>query len=137
MTPRSLEELWADIPPMECKGLCTDSCGPIEVSDAERAKLAARGVKLPDVVDQLTELASVGLARYRCPALVDGRCSVYEVRPTICRLWGSVPEMPCRFGCQPKGGLLSSAAGRRLLEWSFLVGGSVTPVQVAGPRKPV
>jgi hypothetical protein len=37
-----------------------------------------------------------------CPALtVLGRCSIYEDRPTICRLWGVVESMPCPWGCRP------------------------------------
>lgn len=38
-----------------------------------------------------------------CPALdFVGRCSVYEHRPMICRLWGLVEDMPCHYGCKPE-----------------------------------
>ncbi len=36
-----------------------------------------------------------------CTWLHEGRCSVYEVRPLICRLWGATEAMPCPFGCEP------------------------------------
>lgn len=36
-----------------------------------------------------------------CPALVENRCTVYDVRPTICRLWGAGPGMACPWGCEP------------------------------------
>lgn len=36
-----------------------------------------------------------------CPLLENERCSVYEVRPMICRLWGLVESMPCPWGCKP------------------------------------
>lgn len=37
----------------------------------------------------------------RCPLLVDGRCSVYNARPMICRLFGAVEGMICKHGCKP------------------------------------
>ncbi|NIP61853.1 MAG: hypothetical protein GWN01_01980 [Nitrosopumilaceae archaeon] len=37
-----------------------------------------------------------------CPYLENGLCSVYDVRPTICRLYGAMGE--CPYGCQPKHG---------------------------------
>lgn len=33
--------------------------------------------------------------------MVDGRCSVYVVRPLLCRLWGMVDKMRCPHGCVP------------------------------------
>jgi Fe-S-cluster containining protein len=37
-----------------------------------------------------------------CPLLTqDGKCSVYRVRPTICRLWGMTKDMKCPHGCKP------------------------------------
>jgi hypothetical protein len=37
-----------------------------------------------------------------CPLLRQGRCTVYAVRPLICRLWGVVESMPCPWGCRPE-----------------------------------
>lgn len=36
-----------------------------------------------------------------CSLLRDDRCSVYDIRPSICRLWGLVESMPCLWGCKP------------------------------------
>lgn len=37
-----------------------------------------------------------------CPHLgPDGRCTAYEVRPMICRLWGVTRSMACPWGCIP------------------------------------
>jgi len=46
-----------------------------------------------------------------CPLLVEGRCSVYALRPAICRGFGSVaePRMACPFGCVPAGGAMPVA----------------------------
>lgn len=32
-----------------------------------------------------------------CPYLKQGKCSVYEVRPKVCQLYGMIPEMPCEY----------------------------------------
>jgi len=37
-----------------------------------------------------------------CAFLVEGRCSIYEARPLVCRDYGIVPEMPCQV-VDPKG----------------------------------
>jgi Fe-S-cluster containining protein len=37
-----------------------------------------------------------------CPLLQNARCSVYLIRPMICRLWGLVETMPCLWGCVPE-----------------------------------
>lgn len=100
---------WAKVPAMHCKGLCQDSCGPIEASSAERALLAERGIELPDIAVALSD------DEYVCPALVDGRCTVHDVRPVLCRLWGAVEEMPCPWGCVPVGGRLASPEGLAIL----------------------
>jgi Fe-S-cluster containining protein len=110
-------EAWTKVPPMQCKGLCADSCGPIEASPLERRLLAAHGVRLPSVEDALMEMLAGGDGK--CPALREGRCSVYDVRPTICRLWGVVEGMPCPHGCVPEGGRLPDMLGQAILANSF------------------
>lgn len=52
------------------------------------------------------------------------RCSVYEIRPMICRLWGLVRGMPCPYGCRPEGGLLPDEEGQRLLREAERIGGT-------------
>ncbi len=37
-----------------------------------------------------------------CPYLKDGLCSIYDARPTICRIYGAMGE--CPYGCKPKEG---------------------------------
>ncbi len=51
-----------------------------------------------------------------CPYLKNGRCSIYPVRPMVCKLWGNGNEMPCMFGCAPKDGFISKEDSYRLLE---------------------
>ena len=37
----------------------------------------------------------------QCPYLENNRCSIYPVRPLICRLQGTIPELPCHQGISP------------------------------------
>lgn len=117
-----IEQVWAMIPDSNCKGLCVDSCGPIGGSPVEIRMLRQHGIEVENVVDALFNVVIMGNEAKDCPALVDGRCSVYEVRPTVCRLWGSADDMPCPHGCEPEGGRLSSTDGRRILARSMAVG---------------
>ena len=108
-----IEDVWAQIPDPHCKGLCAQSCGPIGAGLAERERIWERhGVRIPDPFSE--PIVS------RCPALTAGdRCAVYADRPTSCRLFGAVPEMPCPHGCTPTFGGLTSAQGRDMLRRSL------------------
>lgn len=104
---------WSKIPPMVCKGLCAESCGPIDASPQEKALLAMRGIQLAPIAEAVTTILLGG--DFYCPALKDGRCTVYDVRPTVCRLWGVVEGMPCPWGCEPEGGRLPDMIGQAIL----------------------
>lgn len=86
-----LEQIYRQVPRVKCKGLCTASCGPIGMSSKEwqRFRRANDG-----------QAPSYDPDTLRCNALVDGRCTVYTVRPLVCRLWGAVEKMPCPHGCE-------------------------------------
>ena len=96
-------------------------CGPIDMSPAERARIAERGVSIPAPKQLLDNIIDNGSCD--CPALTDGRCSVYDDRPLICRLWGAVESMPCPHGCTVTPGLLMDAGARTLIARSLKVGG--------------
>lgn len=115
----TLEDIWSLIPDVNCKGLCQESCGPIAMSVAEDRRLQARGVTVPPIME-----AAADLHAYHCPALVDGRCSAYEDRPTICRMWGAIEQMPCPHGCTPPDALGPDAA-REVLQLANHVGGGI------------
>lgn len=111
--PAALADVWAQIPSANCKGLCQDACGPIGASDLERTLVReASGIDLPDPM--------AGHVVSTCPVLGDdGGCQAYDARPTTCRLFAAVPELPCPHGCKPTFGLLPSREGRRLLGLSL------------------
>lgn len=85
-----VDAIWAQVPSVQCKGLCVESCGPVVPSDGEAAVLERRGVVLDFDRETLT-----------CNQLKLGRCQVYNDRPLLCRLWGAVPKMRCPFDCEP------------------------------------
>jgi hypothetical protein len=118
VTTQALRSVWARIPGVECKGLCTDSCTSFLVSDGEDKLLQSRGIIMDPPKRVLHD------PDYRCPALVKGRCTVYRDRPTVCRLYGVVARMPCPHGCVPDE-LLDDASGFALLELANQAGGGV------------
>lgn len=105
-----LDALYAELPTIHCQGLCFDSCGPIDMSVRERARIR----------EQAGEVRCEAL---RCSMLVNNRCSVYSIRPMICRLWGLIEALPCHHGCRPEGGLLPDEEGMSLLARSMEIGG--------------
>lgn len=109
---RRITEAYAKLPPMQCKGLCGHSCGPIGMSGVEEGRFRERGVPVPGMMDP------------SCPSLdFAGRCSNYDIRPMVCRLWGVVDEMPCPHGCVPEGGRIKSEEGFALLAEVMIAGG--------------
>ncbi len=96
-----LDALYAELPHLDCQGKCQEVCGLIPASTAERWRIMGHLGRAP---------AQEGLT---CPLLAAGRCSVYEIRPLICRLWGLVEDderMRCRFGCVPDRWLTAAEA---------------------------
>lgn len=103
MDEAAVRALWEKVPSVNCKGLCTECCGPIAMSPAEQAVLDAKNITVGFDRETLT-----------CDKLNPfGKCSIYNDRPLVCRLWGAVPDMPCAWGCEPT---LTSAEGRQLMQ---------------------
>lgn len=98
-----LEALYAELPKMQCKGKCQDSCHSVGLAKIEQDVIKKRhGICI-----------NTGLyIESGCPALgMFGQCQVYPDRPLICRLWGMLESMRCPWGCLPEGGLLSEEQG--------------------------
>lgn len=111
---RELDALYASLPKLACRGWCSASCGPLAMSVRERSR----------ITEQARQPVSHDVSG-TCSLLTDlQRCSVYEIRPMICRLWGMVERMPCPYGCRPDGGLLPDSEGRRLLMEAERIGGA-------------
>lgn len=102
-----IRRLYDALPDLDCKGLCWNSCGPIDMSTAERERIVELGVEIPVFTEERSRRWANDERLY-CPALSfnanEGRigCSIYEDRPMICRLWGmSEGDMSCPHGCVP------------------------------------
>lgn len=91
MNEKAIRRVYAKLPAVHCKGLCQEGCGPIMFSKAEEKMMRAAGATPPTFDDDAT-----------CTALKDGRCSIYENRPYICRLFGAHKNMVCPHGCRPE-----------------------------------
>lgn len=117
-----LETLYAELPKIECQGLCQESCGPISMSVVEKKRIRNTG-RVPSCDEKLN-----------CTLLNEkGQCSVYRMRPAICRLYGITPSMACKFGCEPEE-WWTDIQGYDWLSRVFKVGGgevwTATPEQV-------
>lgn len=87
-----LDELYAELPGLKCKKLCTASCGPVLMGRVEWQRVCrAVGEERLGLLEDLT-----------CPILESGLCAAYDVRPMLCRLWGIVESMKCPWGCVPE-----------------------------------
>jgi len=118
-----LDELYAQLPTINCTGACWGSCGPIDMTHRERQRIREHGVKIPHYT--VTELAIVALSNEgaMCPALVNRRCSVYLARPLICRLYGITEAMKCPHGCVPSPRYLNDGETHDLFTEVMLIGG--------------
>ena len=127
-TNERLKALYDKLPTVACKGLCWNSCGPIDMSTAERERITDLGVDIPLFDPERAAAWAAGEKLY-CPALKFGTrdggvgCSVYEARPLICRAWGvGTGEMACPHGCETSDTLEYEDLMRLLME-SFEIGG--------------
>ena len=110
----TLQDLFSNIPDLDCKGLCHQSCGPIVISHAEqehiRTYCAENGIRFKPLPTKLTLESIIAHTRssldgdtacLECVYLKDNKCQVYEARPIICRLFGISEGMECPYGCKP------------------------------------
>jgi Fe-S-cluster containining protein len=90
----TLDDLYAAIPPTACKGLCWESCiAGVRAHPDEHERMRKLAENRPTV-------AKVGHGQCRYLTL-ERRCSVYEARPLICRLYGAIEnsQIGCEHGC--------------------------------------
>jgi Fe-S-cluster containining protein len=108
MNPK-LKEIYDQIPQVSCKGLCHGACGPVPATRLEREeihKLTGRRVKTEPELFQDKRDNDVKILKTNedglCIYLKNERCSVYEARPIICRLYGVADGLRCEHGCWPE-----------------------------------
>jgi uncharacterized protein len=115
--PRRVRErlaaIYARLPSVECRGLCAEACTAIDMSVRERLDLEGAAGH-PCQVD----------GQGKCNMLANGRCTQYELRPLICRMWGAVESMPCPHGCQADPAPMPDKEAFALLADAMQVGGA-------------
>ncbi len=122
----ALEEIYAQLPDIECQGHCWNSCGPIDMSHAERERIrVTTGVQIQEFTAERSYRWSVLDEPLHCNALDKfHRCTVYEVRPFICRAWGvGRGQLACPHGCEMTGKRLRHREILRLQMQTYRVGG--------------
>lgn len=94
----ALEYLYARVPSIACRRLCGEACGPMILTDLEARRLQTATHVKPRTLPMITSEADL-----RCIYLArDQRaCTVHAIRPLICRVWGVVKRLSCRYGCVP------------------------------------
>jgi hypothetical protein len=92
-----LEAIYAELPAVPCTGQCHSSCSYIGMSEAEYRRIKREtGIEIE-------------MYQSPCPALdFAGRCSIHELRPLICRLYGATERLRCPWGCKPERWLSDS-----------------------------
>jgi Fe-S-cluster containining protein len=79
------------LPSMQCDEGCGACCGIVPVTETEFGRVG-RYIKQHGIEPRAHENLS------QCPLYIDGKCSVYPVRPLICQMFGHAEDLPCARG---------------------------------------
>jgi len=96
MSRKALRMLYATLPTINCKGLCYQECQhPVAAWPIERREME-RTTGKPYVYHTV---------EHRCTYLNAARqCEAHDVRPYVCRAYGTADTMRCAFGCETTEG---------------------------------
>lgn len=100
---RAIRRFYERIPEhaLTCRGLCHDSCGAIGYSEAEARHIAYQHGS-PPLANGFTRGEFTQPDDIMCDKLTPTkRCSIYEDRPLICRVYGLLRALRCTHGCVP------------------------------------
>jgi len=91
-----IEDLYELIPAFQCKPGCIECCEEFGVPS--RTQMEDERIKKYVRANGLESHQRTGL---RCPYVTAAGCAIYEVRPLICRLYGTSPNYLCKVRVQP------------------------------------
>lgn len=100
----TIDDLLKGIPQFQCVEGCSDCCGPIVMTKLEAHRIAARTGQKSVTTD----------AHLKCSLLgSDGKCSVYDIRPAVCRVFGASESerLVCPHGRKPGNPMTPSETG--------------------------
>jgi len=122
----SLKEIYQQVPSFNCKEGCSDCCGLVPFNRWEISLLSDEHKEVMLVfADMATSLLSRGIVS-ACPLIGRGKlCSIYENRPFLCRLFGTIDQeanqLRCPHGCGPLVPLTENKANE-LMEYYLQLG---------------
>ncbi|KKM68975.1 hypothetical protein LCGC14_1455490 [marine sediment metagenome] len=118
-TAQRLDALYAKIPTFECIPGCHACCGPVPFSEEEWARVPGKKA-----------MAS------SCPyVLPSGRCEIYEIRPFMCRVFGTFGGLKCPLGQGPAKLLIYREMHDLLGEYRGMVGPGLGVRPCRGQRR--
>ena len=102
----NMKRLWRMVPYIHCKGLCQRDCSNVPIMPVEALYLIEKhnAVLLPAIhgLNEQVMMPTLGLNK-PCEFLRDGRCSIYEDRPLVCRMFGHpILTLDCGHGCKAR-----------------------------------
>lgn len=96
---RRLNMIYAKVPSFECKH-CLKCSNPIWWFKPEEINIREY-LKQHHMQYRTYSFEEFKMNHMRCPYLQDNRCSIYPVRPMVCRLQGTIKELPCPYIKKP------------------------------------
>ena len=121
----NLEAIYTQIPTIQCQGKCHENCSVVPMTKLERVNSQNQYKQCP--TNSVQAINSQGIPEFICSCLdADGRCSIYNARPLICRLYGVAEGLECPYGCQPARRLSKQETWQLVLEVEKLSPGSTT-----------
>ena len=93
-----IEDLYGLIPAFQCKSGCTACCRTMGVPS--RTEVENQRIEAYLKVHGIKPKRAAGEGN-RCPFVSREGCTVYPVRPLICRLYGTSPNYLCQLGVRP------------------------------------
>lgn len=115
---KQLNEIYANVPETVC-ARCGNCCGPIGFTTLEEENiekyLEDEGIDVRTcIVGTTRDQVLAFTSDFKCPFLKDNECTIYPVRPIVCRLFGVIRggrELPCKHSvCKRK--LTAQYAGK-------------------------
>jgi len=105
------------LPCDECKGKC---CTFPSMSREEFRRIkAVHSIPKDATVKKFGRIIIIYKENGACPYLIEGKCSVYPLRPSICRKYGTIPELPCAYLYPEKANAAAVAMLDRMMRFSL------------------
>ena len=130
-----LQAIYDQVPEIACERKCAPACSMIPIHPLERieiAKYTGRKVKVCDTNWGMTYknflVMKAKTGSVVCRYFRRNKCSIYPVRPLICRFYGVTEGLRCPFGCEQEG-MLTDKEAHELIK-------QLNEIEVPGAKRP-